>query len=300
MLSIEILQMFIPWITYVVFFMISIVITKNVFNLIILFFIMLLLFWHISSDLVTKKSHQRLTKGWGAFTILAALIFLTLVIFQILALEQISNLEITQDFLNWVPNILIENRKVIGLHYYKDYSSLEIALKFLAYVAYFNLSIITKRQLERSAEKVKAYEVNKLANIVDLISGNSHEEEENSVMEVKFSLVFVVHKCKVLWPVLNMLSMHSFTILSVAIVLLAMHWKLSAASLVYIILIMIYYILTPFYLQPNTNQSGNKFKESLNVNKMKELWKDEDKCARKAIIGLRNKMVGLISFFTLI
>ena len=248
--------MFTPWITYTVFFIIAIVNTKNIFNLILLFFNMLLLFWHISSDLVTKKSHRRLIKGWGAFTILAAFLFFILVIFQILALEQISSQKFVQDFLEWLPKILTTNRKIIGLHYYTEYSSFELALRFFAYAVYFSLSIITKRQFERSAEKVEACEVKKFSAVADDSFDENFLGDEDSIMEVEFSLVFVVHKLRFFWPLINALSMHSFNILSIVIIILAIQWKLSAASLVYIILIMIYYILTPFYLQPNLKESG--------------------------------------------
>jgi len=298
-ICIEIVQLYIPWITYAVFLVIAIVNSKNLINWVLLVLTLILLSWHISADLVTKKSHQRLTRGWGFFTLIAALLFLVLIIFQICAIDQVYNMKEVQSFIKWLPEIIVKNRKIIGLVDYTEFTKFELGVKFLAYVAYFNLSIITKRQLERSAAKVKAYERRQLKPIESLGSDSSFDEG-NEVMEVGFSLVFVVYKLKILWPIFDIISWHTSTILAMSIVFLAVHWKLSVATLLYVAILMIYYILIPFFLQPNPEKSGKKFKESLSQKELSKMWDNENSYAKKVIIGLRNNLVVFITFFTII
>ena len=171
--------------------------------------------------------------------------------------------------------------------------------KFLAYVAYFNLSVITHRQLERSSDKVKAYEIKKLSPINSIGSDSSSEVSEG-ILKVQFSLVYVVHKLKFLWPIFNTISWHVFTILAISLSLLAIHWRLSVACLVYLLMLMVYFILIPFFLQPNLKKSGIKHKEGVTVQEMKELWEKEDKHAKQRILYLRNRFVIAISLFTII
>jgi len=291
--------MFIPWVTYTVFLIISIVNSKNLINWLLLFFNLLLLFWHISADLVTKKSHQRLMRGWGAFTILAAICFLILIIFQIVSLEQISSLSSTKDFVDGLPLWIVENYEIIGLVNYTHLGQWKFAVKFLAYVAYFNLSVITRRQFIRSSKKVKAYETNTFVPLEEEPEDQSSDEEDKP-LEVKFSLVFLVYKLKWFWPFIDFISWHTFTLLSLAVVILALHWKLSAVFLLYIVILMFYYILLPFFLQPKPQSSGRKLKEGVSTKEMKELWATEDSHAKRVMLNLRNKMVVSISFFTII
>lgn len=289
----------IPWVTYGVFLAISIINSKNLLNFILLIFNLLLLFWHISADLVTKRSHQRLTRGWKCFTFLAAVFFLIIIIFQLGSLETIYNLQSTQDFIEWLPSIIRDNHDIIGLDSYTSYSKVELGVKFLAYVAYFNLSVITQRQMEKSANKVRAYEAKGLQ-AVNPLGSESSSVSSSDVMKVEFSLVYVVHKLQYFWPAFSTFSWHTFTLLSITISGLAIHWRLSVASFIYILLLMIYYILTPFFLQPDLKGSGIKHKAGVTVKEMKELWKTEDQHAQKRTLSIRNQFVTFIAFFTII
>ena len=222
-----------------------------------------------------------------------------ILLFQIGSIEEIAELESTRDFVDWLPTIVTENHDIIGLESYLGFTKFQLMVKFLAYVAYFNLSVITQRQLERSANKVKAYE-KKRGNNVNVLGSESSSGGSGEIMKVKFSLVYVVHKLQVLWPAFTTISWHTFTVLAITITGLAIHWRLSVASLVYLFMLMVYYILTPFFLQPNIKDSGKKHKQGLTVKEMKELWTDEDKHATKKITNLRNQFVVFIAFFTII
>ena len=48
---------------------------------------------------------------------------------------------------------------------------------------------------------------------------NSIANSENE-MEVKFSLAYVVHKIKKVWPILDFFAKHVFTIISITMMLL--------------------------------------------------------------------------------
>lgn len=292
--------MMIPWVTYIVFLIISVVNKKNLMNLVLLFLNLLLLFWHISADLVTKKSHTRLTRGWKLFTLVAAINFVIIMIFQIASLPEVAALETTQSFIDWLPTIIVKNHDIIGLDSYVEFTQWQLGVKFLAYVAYFNLSVITQRQMERSAKKVKAYEIKGLSPIDPVGSSSSSTESLNEVMKVQFSLVYVVHKLKRFWPVMTTASWHTFTLKAICLVGLAIHWRVTVASAVYILMLGLYYILTPFFLQPNLKSLGIKFRQGVTVEEMKEMWESEDRHAKKRILALRNQFVLFIAFFTII
>ena len=70
---IELIQLSIPWITYIVFLIIAVANSKTIINWVLLTMTLILLFWHLSADLVTPKSHVRLTKGWRMFQYLSAI-----------------------------------------------------------------------------------------------------------------------------------------------------------------------------------------------------------------------------------
>jgi predicted PurR-regulated permease PerM len=191
--------MMIPWATYTIFLIIAVFNNKSLINWILLAFTLLLLFWHISADLVTKRSHLMLRRGWNIFTFVAAALFLIIIIYQILSLDPIANAESTKNVINWLPRWITDNNKIIGLDDYTTFSTLDLAVKFLAYVAYFNLSVITKRQIEKSGSKIKSYQVEDLFEPTNEDSKDDIERmsstigDKDETMQVKFSLVYVVY-----------------------------------------------------------------------------------------------------------
>lgn len=74
----------IPWVTYTLFIVIAVVNNKSIINWILLLMTLMILFWHLSVDLVTAKSHIRIMRGWALFTFVSATLFLIIIIYQIL------------------------------------------------------------------------------------------------------------------------------------------------------------------------------------------------------------------------
>ena len=294
---VEMVQLAIPWITYIIFLIIAVVNNKSLINWVLLTMTLILLFWHISADLVTTKSHVRLTRGWATFTLVSAICFLVIVIFQILCLDPISHSQFAKDFLDSLPTFITKNSKIIGLEDYTDFTVGQLAVKFLAYVAYFNLSVITRRQFIKSSKKVADYEKdkNQVENLDDLPSN----PDGDKVLEAKFSLVFVIYKLRKIWPVFDLISWHTFTILSVVTMILSFHWKISIASLVYICILLFYYVLLPFMLQPAIKNSEIKENSSVSAQDLIVLWNTESIAAKHKIVWLKNKVIVFISFFTI-
>jgi hypothetical protein len=189
---IEIFQLSIPWITYVVFITIAIVNTKSLINWLLLTVTLILLFWHITADLVTMKSHVRLKRGWSVFTFIAAVCFLAIILFQILSMDPIANWSLTDDVVSWLPNWIVDNKKFIGFEDYTDFTTIDLFVKFLAYVAYFNLSVITRRQFIRSSINVSNYEQKRKESLIEVIPNmrdsntmsNSKKNEDEDKLEV--------------------------------------------------------------------------------------------------------------------
>jgi len=75
MITIDVIKMFIPWMTFIILIIIAISNSKNLINLVLLSFTLMMLLWHISANLVTKKSHDRLIRGWQVFTLVSSFIF---------------------------------------------------------------------------------------------------------------------------------------------------------------------------------------------------------------------------------
>jgi hypothetical protein len=140
-----------------------------------------------------------LRRGWNIFTFVAAALFLIIIVYQILSLDPIANAQSTIDLVDWFPAWITDNNKIIGLEDYTGFSNFDLAVKFLAYVAYFNLSVITKRQIEKSGSKIKDYQV---ADLFEPLNDETNEdfdrmsstiEDKNETIHAKFSLVFVVY-----------------------------------------------------------------------------------------------------------
>ena len=304
----ELFQMAIPWITYVVFIIIAIVNNKSLINWVLLTMTLILMFWHITADLVTTTSHIRITRGWNVFTLVAAVCFLMVIIFQILSMDPIAEWSFTQSTVDSIPDFLVRNHKLIGLENYTDFSIGELFVKFLAYVAYFNLSVITRRQFIKSSVNVSSYEINNNQDLVKVPpKENQSEGDVSSVkpdherkLEVKFSLVFVIYKLKWLWPIFDTISWHMFTVLSITIMILALHWKLSVATMIYLVCCILYYIWLPFKLEPKLEKSKVRHGASVSAKDLSVLWTQEDKNAKGNMVELRNYFVFLICLSTIV
>ena len=176
---------------------------------------LILLFWHCSADLVTAKGHSRLIIGWWVFTLIAAICYMIILVYQILCLDPVFNTEFIKTIVSKLPSIITKNLNIIGLVDYTDIDKFKRGLKFLAYVAYFNLSVITRRQLHKSRKIVSQYE-----NDPNLDPEDSDVTISKNQTEVKFSLVYIVYKIKKIWPILDFFAKHVFTIISITVMLL--------------------------------------------------------------------------------
>lgn len=261
---------------------------------------LILFFWHISADLVTTKSHIRLKRGWTAFTLIAAACFLIIIIFQILSLDPIANLTVTQNVLDAIPAFIRDNHKIIGLEDYTDFTVSELAVKFLAYVAYFNLSVITRRQFIRSSKNVANYEQKpERIDNPDQIDSNPSAHEDD-VLEAKFSLVFIVYKLKKFWRIFDIIAWNTFTLLTITIVLLTLNWKLSVVSAVYVCITLVYYVLIPFSLQPDKSKASIEKNSMISAQDLKDMKGYEDKHAVDKTVALKNTIIVVMSLFTIV
>ena len=195
--------------------MIAIINDKSIINWILFTMTLILLFWHCSADLVTEKGHSRLIIGWRVFTLIAAICYIIILVYQILCLDPVSNTEFIKTIVSKLPSIITKNSNIIGLVDYTDIDKFKRGLKFLAYVAYFNLSVITRRQLYKSSKIVSQYENNP-----NLDPEDSNITISKNQTEVKFSLVYIVYKIKKIWPIFDFFAKHVFTIISITVMLL--------------------------------------------------------------------------------
>ena len=240
---------------------------------------LILVYLHISLDLVTSKGHAWLYRGWGLFTLLSALWFLAIITYQILWKDEISMSDWAQNIIANVPDYIKDNMSIIGLEDYTDYSAYQLGIKLIAYVAYFNLSVIVRRQVQRSSDNVAKYE----AKEENDVRAENQESQNAQPMKSKFNLAFWVYKVKWGWFIIDFISWHIFLILSILIISLALHWKLSVSSLILLLIVILYIMYVSFSLQPS--QDARRLGISNQIKLLEELWKKEDIIAKSKIIN---------------
>lgn len=91
-----------------------------------------------------------------------------------------------------------------------------------------------------------------------------------------------------------------FTALSITILFLAIHWKLSVASFIYLAILLYYYIVVPFRIQPDVRNSEVRSGSAVSVKDMETLWKNENKAATEKIVSFKNKIIFIIALFTML
>ena len=171
---------------------------------------------------------------------------------------------------------------IVGLEDYTEYTSLQLGFKLIAYVVYFNLSVIVRRQIQKSSDNVSKYE-DKVENNVE-VAGRANQA--SSIMQSQFNLAFVIYKIKWAWKAIDLISWHMFTFLSLTVIGLGLHWKLSVSTLLFFIVLFIYYISVSNSLQPIIKDK--KASMSNQIKMLEELWKNEDQTAKiKAIRAKR-------------
>jgi hypothetical protein len=216
-------------------------------------------------------------------------------------MKQISTTKFAKDFLDWLPEFITTNSEIIGLQDFTGYKKLELVVKFLAYVAYFNLSVITQRQFQKSSMNVTKYENNPLESDRERVDTEEEQVVVNEKpIEVKFSLVFIIYKLKSVWPILDFFAWNMFTCISVTVMLLAVFWKLSVFTACYLLVLAYYYIMIPIKLQPNMSSAQIKKNEEMNVHEVKKLWETEKLHGNKTIISFKNNIIVFVIFLTII
>ena len=78
--------MSVPWVCYTVFIIIALYNEKSLINMGLFLITLLLLFWHVTSDMVMSISHSRIIKGWLVYIIIAFCCFITILGFQMLTM----------------------------------------------------------------------------------------------------------------------------------------------------------------------------------------------------------------------
>jgi hypothetical protein len=151
---------------------------------------------------------------------------------------------------NWldrkdIPNILKKNADIIGLENYTKFTQFDLFVKFLAYVVYFNLSVFVRRQLANSAQKLAKEE--KMAEDMrnEYLEDDTRQREP---LQVQFGLLYFVYKMEPIWPIFNFIAKYMYLVLTICIVVLSLHWKLSVSMLLYIFILGCYYLILPFSL----------------------------------------------------
>lgn len=109
--------MLIPWVTYFIFILIATLNTNSLINWSYLVLTLILLFWHLSSDMVTSVSHKRIIWGWNIFIIYAAIMFMVQLAYQLLCVKIVAEW-IDEAVDKLVPDFIEKNIDIIGLENY--------------------------------------------------------------------------------------------------------------------------------------------------------------------------------------
>lgn len=89
-------EMSIPWICYIVFILIAVLNEKSLMNLALFLISLLLLFWHVTSDMINSKAHQRLINFWNFYTTVCTVNLICILVFQLSTM-----LSLLDYFENW-------------------------------------------------------------------------------------------------------------------------------------------------------------------------------------------------------
>ena len=128
---------------------------------------------------------------------------------------------------------------------------------------------------------------------------NNIANSENAI-KVKFSLAYIVHKIKRVWPILDFFAKHVFTIISITMMLLSIYWKLSVINSIFLLILIIFYALVPFKFQPSRPILRVQDNEKLTLDDIKKLWSHENHDVNSRLISLKYKIVMILIIFTII
>ena len=156
------------------------------------------------------------------------------------------------------------------------------------------MSVFTRRQYLTSCSKISQYQKDSIL----------HPEDDNQIysndeVEVKFSLVYIVYKIKRIWPILDFLAQHAFTLISIHVMLLCVYWKLSVFSSVLLLILILFYALVSFKFQPSRPKEIAKDNEKLTLDEVKGLWNNKAYDISNKLISLKYFTVLILLIFTI-
>jgi hypothetical protein len=93
-------------------------------------------------------------------------------VYQVLEKPEVYKTKTMKDIRYEIPDYIKKNADIIGFENYNDLNKFDLGMKFLAYVVYFLLSVITRRQLIIQYEYTKEFEIqeNKFKDNMNILS----------------------------------------------------------------------------------------------------------------------------------
>ena len=215
----------IPWLSFLVYFLNAFCNEVNAINYIIYAYSLILTTYYISSNKDTSSSLSRLIWLWNIGIALSVISLLTILVYQMLCLEQIAKTKLIQNLLIILPEVVKKNSALLGFRdYHSTNNSFELSIILLVYVLNFVFAIITKRYLSSMYIRVR---------ISEQLGSLLPSTEQVKSHEYLRLLLFL----RPIWPVLDFCARFTFVLLGLVIVAVSIHWKLSVFNLLFIIMI---------------------------------------------------------------
>ena len=142
--------------------------------------------------------------------------------------------------------------KFIGITKY-DLDNWLLPVRLFGFILPFISAIFVRRQLINKQ--------NELSRASDSYQNDEQFENKSLLLYIRFK-----ERLNFLWPIVDFFARSNFIVLSFAIVVLAIHWKLSVASLIYLAVVCTYYLLLPFKLVSSKRQRFNEEYQQLDDN----------------------------------
>jgi hypothetical protein len=284
----------VPWISFVIYMCNAFLNEKTCINLITYTYSLFLIFIYVTSTKSTSNSLNRLIWCWNIGIALAVILFLTILIYQVLCLKPIAESSLITELISLIPTFIRTNRDLLGFIDYNEGKSLKLSIVLLAYVLNFVFAIVTKRHLGMLHKQFKELEGRE----------DKDRRELNRVQGHKYMRWLM--GAKWLWPVMDFIAKFMFAVLGFVIILVSIHWRLCIANLGFISIICAYYVMVSKKLifKPREKKLGDysslSIDNSMDVEEITNLAKDEDQKADERVLKLRRTFSSIILAFACI
>lgn len=184
-------------------------------------------------------------------------------------------------FKSAIPEFIEKNKKFIGLQNLNSMSEYLLPIRFLSYTLPYICSIIVRRQINKRYSKIVLNEGDRNTLL--------YLEEKSLDGYVRWK-----KRLGIIWLLIDFLTRSNFLLLSYAIIALALHWRLSVSSMIYLTLIWIHFMIVPFMLKTSSksNQEGYQMLDEpkTNIKELIESSEKEDKLYKLKLISYRSKI----------